>query len=106
MGDQIGIAKAQQPVRPIDCQLTVEDISPSVLDSPLACHVIRRFAQDQLGFDPDTLLPDLLAAHPMRVPGDAIVPGVPQWVHGSHPALNYRRGRCGHPSPDQQRQGR
>jgi hypothetical protein len=26
----------------------------------------------------------------MRMPGDDIVPAVPQWVHGSHPALNYR----------------
>ena len=62
---------------------------PSVLDNQ-KCYVIPRFAQDHLGFDPNALLPDLHAAHPMRMPGDAIVPGVPQWVHGSHPALNYR----------------
>ena len=86
MGDQIGIAK---PVIALDCKLTLSDISPSVLDS-IGCYVIKNFAQDFLGYDPDALIPELQAAHPMRMSGDDIVPAVPQWVHGSHPALNYR----------------
>ena len=73
MGDQIGIAK---PVIAIDCKLKLSDISPSVLSS-LPCHVIKNFAQDFLGIDPNSLIPEMQAAYPMRMPGDDIVPAVP-----------------------------
>ena len=42
-----------------------------------------------LGFDANALLADL-ATYPVRREGDAIAWGAPQWVHGTHKALNYR----------------
>ena len=61
--------------------------------------VIKNFAQDHLGFDPNTLIAELKDQYPVRMPGDAIVPATPQWIHGSHPALNYRGCRMLPASP-------
>ena len=37
-----------------------------------------------------TLLEQLCDDYPIRRAHDINVPGQPQWVHGSHPNLNYR----------------
>ena len=52
--------------------------------------VIKDFARRRLGFDPNTLIAELKDQYPVRMPGDTIVPATPQWIHGTHEALNYR----------------
>ncbi|CAB9499579.1 expressed unknown protein [Seminavis robusta] len=56
----------------------------------VVAELIPNFATEVLGFDPRTLIGELNDGYPVREDGDAIVPGEPQWVHGSHPNLNYR----------------
>lgn len=52
--------------------------------------VVPGFAQEALSFDPGAFQESLETRYPVRRRADAIVPGVVQWVDGSHAALRYR----------------